>query len=126
MPVLILFAVFFAVLWLLLAQAQFSKQLVMESDAIRMYGYFGGPIVIDKADVASCRYVRAKPLAAGRGGIDMFFLEIRNTDGHGIRVWRYGWGRQRRELFRLLATWLEGCSIDLDEQTRAFLAAASQ
>jgi hypothetical protein len=122
----ILFAVVIAVLWLLLALAQFSKRLVLDDDAIRMHGYFGGPITIMKADVTSCRYVTARPDGAGRGGIDMFFLEIRDSAGHGIRVWRRGWGRKRPELFKLLSAWLDGCSLALDERTRAFLATAGR
>lgn len=117
--VLLLFLGAFALWWLIVALAQFSKRLSLEADAIRMHGYLGGPIVIARPDVTSCRYVRLQP--QGRDGIDMFFLEIRDAGGHGIRVWRYGWGRQRHQLFKLLTAWITDCPIKPDSRTSEFL-----
>lgn len=120
-PVLLLYIAVFALWWLIAALAQFSKRLTIDEEAIRMHGYLGGPITIAKTDVTSCRYIRMKP--QGRS-IDMFFVEIRSADGRGIRLWRNGWGRQRRPLFRLLAVWIAESSARLDERTRAFLKQA--
>jgi hypothetical protein len=84
-----------------------------------MHGYLGGPIIIAKPNVTSCRYIRMQP--RGRGVIEMFFLEIRDNEGHGIRVGRYGWGRQRQQLFELLAAWIMDCQVKPDRRTRMFL-----
>ena len=118
----IVLAIFISVTWLGQALAQAAKRLEIGDEEIRMHGYVGGPTTLRKEDIMSCRYVRAE--ASGRS-YEFRFLEIRDNRGHGIRVWRYGWGRQRHQLFRLLGQWLESSGVRLDEPVRLFLASAA-
>lgn len=119
---LIVLAIFVSLTWLGQGLAQAAKRLEIGDEEIRMHGYVGGPATLRKQDIMSCRYVRA--VASGRS-YEFRFLEIRDNRGHGIRVWRYGWGRQRHQLFRLLAQWLESSGVSLDDAARRFLAAAA-
>lgn len=117
---LIIPAVAVVAYWLAAAVGQFSKRLELTDSEVKMYGYLGGPIAIKKDELVSCRYVRAQPIA--RGAIDMFFIELRGSGGQGIRIWRYGWGRQqRRKLGRALNDWLQSTGVSIDDQVARIL-----
>lgn len=117
-------AIAIAAYWLAASIAQFFKRIEVDNEEIRMFGFVGGPITIRKAELTSCRYVRAKPMM--RGAIDILFLELRGSRGQAVRIWKYGWGsRQRRQLAQAIKEWLEGTSVQLDNDVNQFLAAMS-
>ena len=58
---------------------------MIEDDRLRMYGYFGGPIVIEKTNVYSCRY---RLYHGNMRQPRHVLLEIRDREFHEIDVWR--------------------------------------
>jgi len=121
-PAAIVPVVFAGGIWTMLAAIPATQRLVISADSISMHGYIGGPIVTRKEDVTSCRYVRV--MSHGRGLVDFSVLEILDNQGHGIRVWRYGWGRRRRQQYQLLGDWLDESGVQLSPATSDFLTSA--
>lgn len=77
---------------------------------------------IMRADVGACVY---RSFIAGRPS---YFraIEIRDrSGGQIIDIQRYGWGKNRRRLFRVLAAWLEDAGVALDDRTREFFEKAT-
>lgn len=78
---------------------------------------------IGREEVGSCQY---KSVTLGK---PPYFrvIEIQDTTGRKvIDVRRYGWGRQRRELFAALDAWITRAGVKVDDQTRTFLTDASK
>ena len=113
--------IIFSLYWAITSVVQVRQRFRIEDQRIVMYGYIGGPISISKEDVGSCTYTRFK--AGTRGSFDMSFMAIRGATGT-IRVWRYGWGRQREKLFRELGVWLADTNAVIDATSRAMLSLA--
>lgn len=89
-------------------------------------------VVVNKADLVSCqRYLLT--INKNRLIIHSLWFVTRQWDRPGSRSFHpgvgisvYGWGRQRQELFRTLATWLSGAPVAVDEQTKWFIENASR
>jgi hypothetical protein len=89
--------------WIITAIADYTKRLTVAPDRLEMRGYFGGPIVINRQEARLCKYVSVR---AQQRSLEIAFLEIADTSSHHLKVWRYGWNRQSRELFAALQEWL--------------------
>jgi hypothetical protein len=107
--------------WVVSAVAAFIPRFMVNADRIETTGYFGGPSIIASADAISCRYVRWR---MRNRSVDVFLLEIAGASGVIIRVWRFGWGHRRRELFSALDTWLRSTNVTLDADCRRFVDSA--
>src|ERR1035437_5348696 len=70
--------------WSLMAFVNWLRRIVIDDESIRLFGYFGGPTVIQKSEVLTCRYSRFR--ANGRGSPDVAFLLIRDDFGYEIPV----------------------------------------
>jgi hypothetical protein len=112
----------FLLIYSMMAIVNWSCRLVIDDQEIQLFGYFGGPITILKGQVISCHYRRFH--ANGRGSPDLMYLEINGNPGGEVRVWRYGWGPKRQELFRQLGRWLEESQCTVDDGARRMLAKA--
>ena len=105
--------------WSVMALVNWLRKIVIDTESIRLFGYLGGPVVIQKSDVATCRYRRFRPNA--HGSPDVAFLVIRDDRGNEIPVWRHGWGPRRRDLFARLGQWLDDSRCSVDDQAREVL-----
>lgn len=108
--------------WSAMSLSNWLRRIVIDDDSIRLFGYFGGPLVIQKSEVLSCRYSRFR--ANAHGSPDVAFLVIRDDHGNEIPVWRYGWGRQHQQLFGRLGQWLDESQCTLDDRAREMIAKA--
>lgn len=105
--------------WVGAALVQSAKRLTIDGEQISMAGYFGGAIVIRRMEVSSVSYQKFR---GGAGGsFEVCFLKIRSTSGRSLAVWRYGWGRSHRALFRDLTEWLNNSSAEIDYKTQQIL-----
>jgi hypothetical protein len=115
--------VVFLFYWSMMAFANWLRRIVIDDESIRLFGYFGGPMVIQKSEVLTCRYSRFR--ANGNASPDVAFLVIRDDHGNEITVWRYGWGRQHRQLFGRLGQWLDESRCTVDDRAREMIAKAA-
>jgi len=51
----------------------------------------------------------------------LFFVEIRDVRGTRLKIWRYGWGRNRRRIFESLGRWLAASPAVLSPDARRVL-----
>ena len=116
--------VILAAVWLPWAIDDFFRTLVISEDALRMRGLFRRPVVILKNNVGACHYRRFHSRGT-RTWPEMAYVEVRNPHGDELHVWRFGWGRRRRELFGRLNAWIEASGFVIDEPTRRFLEAGT-
>lgn len=116
--------VIFLFYWSMMAFVNWLRRIVIDDDSIRLFGYLGGPTVIQRSEVLTCRYSRFR--ANARGSPDVAFLVIRDDHGNEIPVWRYGWGRQHRQLFGRLGQWLDESPCTVDGRAREMIAMAVQ
>lgn len=108
-------AIAVTVYWLIASVTDYRKVLTLSPDAIQLSGYIGGPVTIRRSDVATCRYVRFRP--KGRGA-EISFLEMSDSHGDRIKVWRFWWGRSAARLFVALDEWLGETAVDMPADAR--------
>ena len=108
-----------AVYWLITAVSDYSKRLTISSDRLEMGGYLGGPIEIRSSGAVTCNYVKFR---IRERSIELSFFDIRDSDGHCIKVWRYGWGRRSKEIFGALTNWLSTSSASVSPEAERALA----
>jgi hypothetical protein len=113
----------FLYFWSQQALLNWFRRLVIEDTRIQMFGYFGKSLVIPQREVTAVRYRRF--VGNMRGSPDIFFFEIQDTSFHSIRVWQYGWGRRRQELFRRLIQWLRESPCEMSDDVRERLTRLS-
>jgi hypothetical protein len=104
--------------WLVGAVADYSKRLVITDEQLRMSGYVGGAVTVRLQDAVSCTYVKYR---ARERGAELFFFEIRDVHGTRLKIWRYGWGRNRRRIFESLGRWLAASPAVLSPDARRVL-----
>lgn len=107
---------------IMMAAINCAFRLEISADRIRMRGYLGGPRDIDKGSVNACRYHAYR---VQQRSLELFFLEVLGLPGGSVKIWRYGWGRQRHALFSTLSVWLNEAGVALGDRERAFLAAGA-
>ena len=113
-----LVAVAAGIYWLVSAVADYSKRLVITDEQLRMSGYVGRALIVRSADAVSCTYVKYR---VRERGAELFFLEIRDVHGTRLKIWRYGWGRNRRSIFESLGRWLAASPAVLSPDARRVL-----
>lgn len=104
--------------WIIAATSDYSKQLSVDTHRLEMHGYFGGPVVIDQAEARLCTYV---PFRVHARSLEVAFLEISDTRGRRLKVWRFGWGRRSRSLFCALRDWLGASPAEITPEAQRFL-----
>ena len=114
----VLVAVVAGTYWLVGAIADYSKRLVISDEQLRMSGYVGGAVTVRSADAVSCTYVKYR---VRERGAELFFLEIRDVRGTRLKIWRYGWGRNRRRIFEFLGRWVAASPAVLSPDARRVL-----
>ena len=114
----VLVAVVAGIYWLVSAVADYSKRLVITDEQLRMSGYIGRAVTVRSADAVSCTYVKYR---VRERGAELFFLEIRDVRGTRLKIWRYGWGRNRRRIFESLGRWLAASPAVLSPDARRVL-----
>jgi hypothetical protein len=117
-PCGVLVAVAAGIYWLVSAVADYSKRLVITDEQLRMSGYVGRAVTVRSADAVSCTYVKYR---VRERGAELFFLEIRDVRGTRLKIWRYGWGRNRRRIFESLGRWLAVSPAVLSPDARRVL-----
>jgi len=114
----VLVAVAAGIYWLVSAVADYSKRLVIADEQLRMSGYVGRAVTVRSADAVSCTYVKYR---VRERGAEFFFFEIRDVRGTRLKIWRYGWGRNRRSIFESLGRWLAASPAVLSPDARRVL-----
>lgn len=114
----VLVAVVAGTYWLVGAIADYSKRLVISDEQLQMSGYVGGAVTVRSADAVSCTYVKYR---VRERGAELFFLEIRDVRGTRLKIWRYGWGRNRRRIFEFLGRWVAASPAVLSPDARRVL-----
>ena len=114
----VLAAVAAGIYWLVSAVADYSKRLVITDEQLRMSGYVGRAVTVRSADAVSCTYVKYR---VREHGAEFFFFEIRDVHGTRLKIWRYGWGRNRRRIFEALGRWLAASPAVLSPDARRVL-----
>jgi hypothetical protein len=100
------------------AIADYSKRLVISGEQLHMSGYFGGTVTVRSPDAISCSYVKYR---VRERGAELFFFEVRDVHETRLKIWRYGWGRNRRRIFESLARWLADSPAVVSPDARRFL-----
>lgn len=113
-------AIAVAVYWIIAAVADYRKVLTLSPESIELTGYIGGPVVIRRSDVVTCRYIRYRP--KGRGA-EMSFFEVTDSSGRRVKIWRFWWGPGAGKLFAALEDWLAGTPVDMPADARERLRA---
>ena len=114
----VLVAVVAGTYWLVGAIADYSKRLAISDEQLQMSGYVGGAVTVRSADAVSCTYVKYR---VRERGAELFFLEIRDVRGTRLKIWRYGWGRNRRRIFEFLGRWVAASPAVLSPDARRVL-----
>ena len=114
----VLVAVVAGTYWLVGGIADYSKRLVISDEQLQMSGYVGGAVTVRSADAVSCTYVKYR---ARERGAELFFFEIRDVRGTRLKIWRYGWGRNRRRIFESLGRWVAASPAVLSPDARRVL-----
>lgn len=70
----------------------------------------------------TCHYI---PYRSRERSAELAFFEIVDTRGNHLKVWRYGWGAHRREIFTALSTWLGEAGVTVEPAVARRLHQAS-